>query len=143
MKSINEMSTKELAEYAVTLPRWRWLPGMRCVFPPQTGGCGAIVVPRSATLIYGTLKDRQEEIWPYWDVPDGCVPDLDDSATVGCVMGMVRNKHSDHLWCEHFYASDSVESWKVVKTRGYFHQIVSSGPTEAHALIAALAKELP
>jgi hypothetical protein len=96
MKNINEMSLKELAEYAVTLPDWRWRPGMRCVFPPQTGGCGAIVVPRSATLIYGTLKDRQEEIWPYWDVPDGCVPDLDDDATLGCIAGLVDKRMGKH-----------------------------------------------
>ena len=96
MKSIHEMTLADLAAYAVTLPSWRWRPGMRCIFPPQTGGSGAVCVPRTATLIAGTIKDRQEEVWPYWDVPDGCVPDLDDDATLGCIAGMVGKRQGKH-----------------------------------------------
>lgn len=60
----------ELARQAVACKRWTWRPGM-----------AAIASPESRTRIRLTVGV---------DVPDGWLPDLDDPATVGCLLAIVR-----------------------------------------------------
>jgi hypothetical protein len=115
MRNINEMSLKELAEYAVTLPDWRWMRGM---------------VDSHDEIVKADIASA------YWKTPD-LLPDLKDPATVGCVMAMVRKKYGKHAFVRY---SVSFDEWCVGTSADI---LVEEMPTEAHALIAALAKELP
>lgn len=142
MKPINEMNLEELAAYAVTLDCWRWMPGMSVTFPPPRGGCGAECVSPTATLVWGDTKSRRDEAWCYLDVPDGCTPNLASPATLGCVLAMVRKKHGESAYSY----LDPHHGWIAMLMRPIENEMTRmhtlQGLTEAHALIAALTKEV-
>tara|TARA_S200002703_G_scaffold115062_1_gene100627 strand:- start:454 stop:855 length:402 start_codon:yes stop_codon:yes gene_type:complete len=72
---MNEPKTGEdWGRLAVSLPGWRWLPGMRWV----------VLSPEAE----GRLHDTTEAAWwndPRTDVEGESVPDPDDPATEGCL----------------------------------------------------------
>ncbi len=65
---------KTLAERAVACAAWRWMPGMR-----WTVGAD-----------WGRLLDEQDRVLA------GALPDLDDPATRGCLLALVRQAWPDH-----------------------------------------------
>jgi hypothetical protein len=128
---------KDLARRAVACPGWRWMPGMLLV--------SAAKDMRPMRLVEGGrafLDLIPSEAW---------LPDLDDPATLGCLLALVReawpmapattSRHvvamlggePRHEWvcsicvgpC--LYASNGPAEWRQ-----------ASGATEAEALVAAL-----
>jgi hypothetical protein len=130
MRNINEMSLKELAEYAVTLDRWEWMPGM--TFKVSEARIWRVADSSCAENLALFLSNGCAV-----DVKQALAPDLKDPATVGCVMAMVRKKYGKHAFVRY---SVSFDEWCVGTSADI---LVYEMPTEAHALIAALAKVNP
>ena len=110
-----------LARRAVACQSWRWMPGMRW--------CSQTSLGRS----YQRLLDHEvDDFPPYY----GCLPDLSDPATLGCLLALVREAWGDPSLTAAFDYT-GWPSWRVGHsedgrgTRGI-------GDTEAEALVAAL-----
>lgn len=73
---MTERTAKEWGRLAVSLPGWRWMPGM---FVPSPG--------------YGRLDDDDVSDHPLYRLPlrhaDECWPDPDDPATAGCLLALL------------------------------------------------------
>lgn len=66
-----------LAYRATTLPGWEWRPGMRYLFATgKLAGKGLHLQNPGCTGVSGAP-------------PDECVPDLDDDATAGAMLGLL------------------------------------------------------
>jgi len=124
---INHMDLSDLAAFAVTLPDWEW----RKAIVDIDGDMVESVTPRSRIVMDGFIHDVEGF--------GGCHPDLNDAATKGCVMGMVRKKFGEHT-----YTLYTPRGWQVMVHEGYrIRCVVKSSEemkTEIHAMIAALAK---
>jgi hypothetical protein len=118
----------ELAKRAVTCKRWKWMPGMLI---EADGHFDRVCIAWED----GMLECRDNEM--IGDQIADVLPDLDDPATLGCLLALVREAwgghsagfqigpSSDHEW----------EMWLQHRTeeRRWFY-----GKTEAAALVAAL-----
>lgn len=120
------MSDPDLARRLVACKRWAWMPGMRVQDPRDPYRFDRIperyVVPPNA------------QRW---------IPDLDDPATVGCVLALVREAHQK----PEAYArrcgqrwGDAARLWGVYGLDEHLHELADKtvAPTEAAALVAAL-----
>lgn len=110
----------KLAKRAVACKGWRWMPGMLPVSDdPQDW------VPRVGELYaesHNSLGSNDAKRFGY-------LPDLDDPATRGCLLALVRDVYGKpSIYC---YRIGS-EGWCVSTPRPCF------GATEAEALVAAL-----
>jgi len=136
---------KDFARRAVACTNWRWMPGMLVMSDPERVPrvIGSPVWPselraRVTSEVLGRwhgvgqycvdYPDSEHETMSGDDLP-GTLPDLTDSATIGCVVALVREIYPD--------ATTQIDSgsWWVAARNGYR---VSSGQTEAEALVAAL-----
>jgi len=115
----------ELAKRAVACKRWRWMPGM-------------LVIAEG----YSSLRLAEEVIafvWRGWPIQEAdavvlqsdCLPDLDDPATLGCLLALVREAYGFRLWLA---SSRDGGMWYVDAASG----ALAHGKTEAKALVAAL-----
>ncbi len=78
----------DLARRAVACKRWRWMPGMRSLAHPYMLDGREFVAPaRRWTESDGTPKD-------------GRLPDLDDPATLGCLLALVREAWGPNAWVQ-------------------------------------------
>ena len=83
----------ELARRAVKCARWRWMPGMRSIWgnvvattcPPLWLVDGVPRMPVDGYYMW--LKETDEH-------PD-VIPDLKDPATLGCLLGLLREVYGD------------------------------------------------
>jgi hypothetical protein len=118
---MNEKQT-QLSEQLVASKHWRWMPGMLTTSVDGPGLRVETVDATDPSIVYvGDLP---------WFV--SAPPDLDDPATIGCLLALVRE-----AWCEpraHVRRSEYSEQFWV-------HRLWSGcdyHDTEAEALAAAL-----
>ena len=119
--------TTDLARRLVACPRW-----------PARSGDSFCLVHR------GRLTCREHDTGRFWiDVAPGdaeahdWLPDLDDAATVGCLLALVREAYNrpDLHTCPMFsLRTGDLVRWRVALDEHMAHY----GPTEAAALVAAL-----
>ena len=80
-----ERTAEEWGRIAVSLPGWRWMPGM---FVPSPG--------------YGRLDDDDVSDHPLYRLPlrhaDECWPDPDDPATAGCLLALLGDPLTRMFW---------------------------------------------
>ena len=111
----------ELAKRAVACKRWRWMPGMRSM------------CPHGYAYRWTGKFHQHEQNGPH----DACVPrddmlpDIDDPATLGCMLALVREAYGFRLWLA---SSRDGDMWYVDAASG----ALAHGKTEAEALVAAL-----
>ena len=114
------MADLALAREAVACPRWRWMAGMLAFLPALHEDRGLRYrVPDGPTLI---------DAAPH----DGWFPDLNDPATLGCLLALVRE-----AWgCPTVYVRwSALEGIWICMIKGYPPHAADS---EAAALVAAL-----
>lgn len=115
----------ELAKRAVACKHWKWMPGMLWSIGPEPGWV------RAST---GRIQSSQEDGGPV-SAPKSCVPDLDDPATLGCLLALVRLAQGDcTIWTMVDVDCDE-GTWLCT---GLEVGEIGSGYSEAHALVAAL-----
>lgn len=136
-----------LAKRAADCKAWRWLPGMR------GNDRGLMLRCMSAKTPPGLGQVRQIEFadegqgrthWHSWaeDSMPPIVPDLTDSATLGCLLELVRLAYdSPYVYVtvsvgEEFDTEDDLWSVRVPARYGSFG--LGTGRTYAEALSAAL-----
>ena len=117
-------------------PRWgRWLPGMKAVGR------------RDNPTAWFRLEEELEHLTGEWA---DATPDLDDAATVGCILELVRRAHAnpDHLWGGRVEVhQDHRDIFVVVRpdhdprSGALFHRCIATGTTEVEALVNALHGE--
>ena len=120
-----------LARRAVACKGWRWMPGMRY--------CSVAVAAETASPFSFNGYQRVGEdvdMVAYTDwVP--CLPDVEDPATLGCLLALVREACGD----DEAYAMpwhDEDGGWTVtVNDEDRCHNI-AEGETEVEALVTAL-----
>lgn len=95
---------KELAERTTACKGWRWMPGM-------------------LALDTGLRLDEMTDDW------EAELPDLNDPATLGCLLMILREVRG---MCACY---ETVVGWRVYSTGG---TLWSQGKSEAEALVKAL-----
>ena len=140
------MADLALAREAVACPRWRWMAGMLAFLPALHEDRGLRYrVPDGPTLI---------DAAPH----DGWFPDLNDPATLGCLLALVREAWgrpaivvvpglspdpAGHRWYIQDNPPNTASGYEpTLRTDGTFSALSASAevsaPTEASALVVAL-----
>lgn len=114
------MSNNEhLGRFVVTLPTWRWLPGMLAVVPPEREmGTG---------YLFRVTSDLEH-------IPDRAYPDLTDSPTLGGLLRLARDAWGDPLLG--IRGGNDGESIYFEALSKHFSMV--DGDTEGEALVNAL-----
>jgi len=109
--------TDDLARRAVACRHWRWLPGMRA--ERWTGPC-------YGTYRYSDHDVRAHRWWP------GGLPVLNDPATLGCLLALVRAAYDDEL----AHVRPCAGGWDFYTLDPMAPRVTA--PSEAQCLVAAL-----
>ena len=117
----------DLARRAVACAGWR--PGMRTT-------CGRIVYAIERGCPLGVRMDDRRVRPDCAAIPHDALPDLNDPATLGCLLALVREAHGSDRIC--VVPQYGVDRWDVRAQFGTLNRIAANGPTEPAALVAAL-----
>jgi len=110
----------EIAKRAVACKGWRWMPGMLTL-----DGRRVVGVDGDVLVLHYADEHKCYQRWT-----EDAEPDLADPATLGCLLAMVREAHSQVGLC----AIDMSDGqWQVLFRSGYV-----VGTSEAEALVAVL-----
>ena len=115
---------RELARRLMSCPGWRWTGGMRCKDSGWRWRDGYLFA--------------MDGTGDFIETAGGCVPNLRDPATLGCLLALVREAHGEQ--CIHTTVDH--EGWSVVqrqRPRDVWGRFLADGcNTEAEALGVAL-----
>jgi hypothetical protein len=123
----------ELAKRAVACKGWRWMPGMR------THHTGRRV--HAVTVTSGGVELLDGFSWRY---AADAVPDLDDPATLGCLLALVREAWGDPTIVAVTFGGYSAGHiatpivWGTISHEATDVDDLETRATEAEALVAAL-----
>lgn len=120
-----------LAERAIACEGWRWMLGMRIVWP-TTFRAGILTFSEViGWRIHYATGGTSGGDWN--EFPPGALPDLSDPATLGCLLALVRSAYGDPR---------AVICWQGGAQCGYWETFVAdseiTADTEAEALVTAL-----
>lgn len=120
---MNEEETEELGKRAAACKGWRWIPGMLDNYWDrilEVNDEGEFIYSGSATQRFTTTCNH--------------FPDLNDGATVGCLLDLVRQAWNDeHMWVEF-----DENHWAAMRSTGDRSDVAVSTASEAHCLVRAL-----
>ena len=125
----------ELAQRAVACDHWRWMVGTPAVAEFHGKKVGLVCIYANHQHMADFYCIDYGEEWENIHVSDqrsmGMLPDLDNPATLGCLLHLVREAWGD---------PDLAPTMAVGGTWGIWPQphLGVDHPTEAHALITAL-----
>jgi hypothetical protein len=111
----------DLARLVVTLPWWRWMPGMRATGNGRDWTGAAVVQSADGSVQLFGVWWGEDQVGP---------PDLTDPATLGCLRALVSERVGGPVAVYPPYTHDRWCVWAPGQNEE------GSGPTEAHALIA-------
>lgn len=122
----------------VACPGFRWMPGMQARWRERFLGRVVHVEKRGLWLAHDLFA-------PVLGGFENCHPDLDDQATCGCLLALVREAWGDHYEIRVSIEADGVEvsvHWSALAPslgvgiiRGFLHKTL--GPALVAALLAA------
>lgn len=132
-----------LAERAIACKGWRWLPGVLTV-----DGWRVVDAYEDGTVRWVSDCGQMETRTPFGGALQSC-PDLTDPATLGCLLALVRSAYGDDeigIMSDAHYGEKGgklsrdhrIKWWRVVSSGRHIIVTISSGSTEAEALVAAL-----
>ena len=83
---------EEWGRLAVSLPGWRWMPGMRAIDSAGEDSPGRVIDSNGFVVFEDQNRDLTEERVSLDDVPDP-----DDPATAGCLLALLGKRlHIEH-----------------------------------------------
>ena len=122
-------STEDLSKRVVRSKHWRWLPGMLAQTPEGTR-VGRVVE---------RLRTGGVRMAGGGNVGWRCVPDLDDPATIGCLLALVREAWGDDRISS---VANTIYDTRMIlipeTALPYGERVIGCAATEAEALVAAL-----
>lgn len=125
-----------LSKRAVACKGWRWMPGMATVHGERVVTIDDDGTLRLAAPWVGTTVGLTA-VRSFYDSSGRCLPDLTDSATLGCLLALVREAWGMPTGITVSYSSDE-GLWGVSWSGSTHGGWCGRGTTEAEAFVAAL-----
>ena len=127
----------ELAKRAVACKHWRWMPGMRALDSCNEEHPARVIDERRSVVFEDNDGAIHEGVVSRSDLPD-----LDDAATLGCLLALVREAWESHRGSDYVASTMHTASGWGVGARfgceGLAAIVLPTFDTEAEALVAAL-----